>query len=44
VTASSWKRYKNSALQNTLQSNFNATRNWTQALATITDVPYVPTY
>jgi len=44
VTASSWKRYKNSTLQNTLLSNFNAGRNWTQALSNFVDVAYVPTY
>ena len=44
VRASSWKRYKNSSLQNTITSNINAVRNWTQNLADYTDVPYSPTY
>ena len=44
VTASSWKRYKNSSLQNTLTSALNAVRNWTQSLTSYNDVPYVPTY
>jgi hypothetical protein len=44
VTASSWKRYKNSSLVNMLANSFQAVRNWTQAYASYTVVPYTPTH